>query len=208
MDNKTIILKKAQELFFRYGVKSVSMDNVASHLGMSKKTIYAHVEDKKDLLYQCMKQYFENYKQECETLRENGINGIDKMMKLSASGLKQFKSLNPSLLFDLQKYYRNSWQIFLDFKNEYIANEMKEELKQGIEEGLFREDLNIEITVIVHLIEIEAALNPFIFDPQKFTLNEIFKNIQTTFLRGIATEKGLKYFQDHIKDKEFMGVFN
>ena len=192
MDSKDHILKSAEELFFRYGVKSVTMDDIASHLGMSKKTIYQFFKDKDELLSDFAKSFVGRnvgaFEQACGSA-ENAVDEIFCVMKHLRSMIQQ---MNPKLFFELQKYYPKAWQQFRDFREKHVAEMIQKNLGKGITEGLYRSEINIIILAKLRLEEIEMAINPNIFPMDKFDITQVQLTLFEHFLYGICTLKGHK----------------
>src|SRR6201989_3381049 len=108
-DIKEKILKGAEELFMRYGVRSISMDDIARHLMVSKKTLYQHFEDKEDLVTQASETHIEKSRKQYEALTESPANAIDELARISVCLRNDMNGMNHSLLFDLQKYHPRAW---------------------------------------------------------------------------------------------------
>lgn len=200
MEKEELIRVKSLKLFMRYGAKSVSMDNIASNLGMSKKTIYEHFKDKKELLTSCLRTFISEHKKICEHIKDKENNVIYRMVLLSKAGMEGLKTMNPSLLFDLQKYYRNSWQVFIEFRDGYLLDEITEEIEEGQKKGYFRKNIDFKTAAKLHSAQIEAVLNPDLFPPDEFDIHAVSQLTTEIFLRGICTAKGLKEFEKAIKN--------
>ena len=190
MDKKQDIITRATVLFKRFGVRSVSMDNISSEMGMSKKTLYEFFTDKRDLLHVCIKDMLSQHKLSCNAIVAKEDNFISRFYMLSQAGIEQISSINPSLLFDLQKYHRKSWNEFASFKEEHLFQTIVEQLNLGKDDGLVRKNVNAEIAAKLHISLIDAIMNPANFDPDKFEIKLVIKQHVDTFLRGICTKKG------------------
>ena len=109
MDLKTQILEKAEDLFLRYGLKSVTMEDIARKLGVSKKTIYQYVDNKTDLISKIMLAHIEEEKAMMEAAKNSSEDAIGEMFAVARYALQQLRQLSPTLMYDLQKYYSNIW---------------------------------------------------------------------------------------------------
>ncbi|MDR6563355.1 MULTISPECIES: TetR/AcrR family transcriptional regulator [unclassified Arcicella] len=197
MEIKERIIIKAKELFFRYGVKSVTMDDIANELGISKKTIYLHFEDKDDIVFQLFQREMKEDKCEWEELHNSSKNVIDRMVK-SMEVIKQaFAEVNPSTLFDIKKYHPRSWNIFQEHKEKFILESIKKDLIEGIEQGLFRAEIKIDILARMRLEQIEMGFDPSSFSISKFTIVEVQLELLDHFIRGVLTEKGTKIYNEY-----------
>ena len=192
METKDRILKGAEELFFKYGIKSITMDDIARHLGISKKTIYQFYADKNEVVETLMIQRMKA--NECEfqqiaTQTENVIEEVLAMMK--HIGI-MFSQMNPNLFYDLQKYHPNAWKQFKTFKEECIERMVEDSVKRGIKQGFVRADINTKIMARLRMEEIEMCFNPQTFPPEKFKMVDVQLALLDHFLHGICTLKGHK----------------
>lgn len=195
MEIKERIIAKAREQFFRYGIKSVTMDDIAAELGISKKTIYLHFEDKDAIVHQLMLAEMATDKCEWEELDKTSKNVIEKMGKSMDIIRQAFAEINPSAFFDIKKYHPKTWQLFQDHKQNFIMDSIRRELLEGIEQGFFRTDIKVEILVRMRMEQIEMGFDPDLFPPTKFSIVEVELTMLDHFIRGVLTEKGLEVYQ-------------
>jgi len=142
---KEKIQKGAEDLFMRYGVRSISMDDIARHLAVSKKTLYQHFADKEDIVTMTCKAHLDRNAQEFQSIRETAKNALEELAQLSVCLKRNMQDMNPSLLFDLQKYHPKAWSVWLNHKNKFIRESVVHNLKQGMEEGYFRTEMQMQI---------------------------------------------------------------
>jgi TetR/AcrR family transcriptional regulator, cholesterol catabolism regulator len=198
LEIKDRIIAKAREQFFRYGVKSVTMDDIANELGISKKTIYQHFEDKDELVYQLMLAEMAQDKCDWEELGKTSENVIEKTVK-SMDLLKQtLTEMNPSTLFDIKKYHPKTWILFQEHKEVFIFESIKADLLEGIEQGFFRHDIKVDILAKMRIEQVEVGFDPHLFPANKFSLIEVELTMLDHFIRGILTEKGLQVYQEYL----------
>ena len=131
MDQVTKILHKSRELFFKVGIKSVTMDDIARLLGMSKKTLYQFVDNKADLVNKVMIQHIEEETAFVGVLKNDDLNAIDVIVEIVKHVVQTMRNVPQSALYDLQKYYPKSWNIFNEFKNELIFSTMRDIIIKG-----------------------------------------------------------------------------
>jgi AcrR family transcriptional regulator len=194
VDTKEKILKGAEDLFMRYGVRSISMDDIARHLSVSKKTLYQHFADKEDLVVAVSKGHLLRQDTLYKSLRESSANSIEHLAKISVCMKQEMEGVNPSMLFDIQKFHPRAWAVWNNFKKELIQ-ELVDSLSEGIEEGYVRDDINPEIFAVVRVELIQAAFNEESFPVKKFKLAEVQAQIFDHFVYGLVTEKGKKIYQ-------------
>jgi TetR/AcrR family transcriptional regulator, cholesterol catabolism regulator len=196
LEIKERIIAKAREQFFRYGVKSVTMDDIASELGISKKTIYLHFEDKDAIVHQLMMAEMANDKCEWDALDESSNNVIEKIVKSMDIIRQAFAEINPSAFFDIKKYHPKTWELFQEHKQNFIMESVRKELLQGIEQGVFRAEIKVEILARMRMEQIEMGFDPLLFPPSKFSLIEVELTMLDHYIRGILTPKGLEVYQE------------
>ena len=199
MEIKERIIAKAREQFFRYGVKSVTMDDIARELGISKKTIYQHFEDKDAIVHQLMMGEMLQDKCEWEDLCKISKNVIEKMVKSMELIKKAFAEINPSTFFDIKKYHPKTWELFQAHKQNFILESIRQELLEGIEQGFYRPDIKIEILAKMRLEQVELGFDPQMFPPNKFSLIDVELTMLDHFIRGILTPKGLEVYQEYMQ---------
>ena len=191
------ILKGAESLFMKYGVRSISMDDIARHLSVSKKTLYQHFADKEDIVTMTCTAHIVEMAREVEEIQKTAKNAIDELAKLSVCLRESSEEMNPSLLFDLQKYHPKAWSVWLDHKNKFIRESVIRNLNQGIEEGYFRPEIDKEVIAIIRLEMVQLPFDDRIFPPSQFKLTEVQMQIFDHFVYGITTEKGRKLYQKY-----------
>jgi AcrR family transcriptional regulator len=196
------IQKGAEELFMRYGVRSISMDDIAKHLAVSKKTLYQHFADKEDIVTITSKAHLERNQREFEAIGKNSRNAVEELAHISLCLKKNMEDMNPSLLFDLQKYYPKAWKVWLDHKRNIIRESVVRNLKQGMKEGYFRADINPEIMAAIRLESVQLAFNEEIFPRERFKLPEVQMQMFDHFVFGLVTEKGRKLYVKYKQEKK------
>ncbi|MEO6883061.1 MAG: TetR/AcrR family transcriptional regulator [Bacteroidia bacterium] len=199
MNPEEKILQTAIELFFKYGIKSVTMDDIAKQLSMSKKTIYNYYRNKDEIVLALTTAHFKGNILECEALAKNSKDAVFEMVGMMHQLRVMFARMNPTVVYDLQKYHPEAWQLFKNFKENHISKLVEDNLKKGIEQGLYREDIDVKIMVRLRLEEVEMASVPTIFNPQKFDLKEVQMELLNHFLHGITTIKGHKLIEKYKK---------
>lgn len=192
MDIQKQILDQSYQLFHKYGIKSVTMDDIAKELAMSKKTLYKHFSNKKDLVFQITKSQIGETEKMCFTQFKDSKDSIHELFMIMEMLKMIFHNINPSLLFDLRKHYPKSWRLMEDHQNIFIPNMISKTLKRGVKEKLFRSDLNIGIITKLRIEEIKASFNPEIFSPQEYNMEELQIVMLEHFILGITTLEGHK----------------
>lgn len=195
---KIRILEGATKLFFRYGVKSITMDSIASDLGISKKTIYQHYPDKDTLVNEVVLNFVEKDKCQWMELDHQYPDVIEKMFKSFEIMEEMLKELNPGLMFEIQKYHPASFQIFQQHKKDVMFAYLVKDLKTGIENGYFRSELSVEMIAHIRMAEVNMIFDPEFFENFKKSVFELQLEALDFFMHGIMTEKGLQVYNSYL----------
>ncbi len=192
METKDRILQGAEELFFKYGIKSVTMDDIAKHLAISKKTIYTFFNDKNELVETLMTVKLKQDECEFKQIQEDSENVIVEVFNMMKHMGVMFSKVNPNIFYDLQKYHPNAWKQFKMFKEDCMAKMVESSIERGVKEGLVRGDLNAKILARMRIEQVEMGLNADVFPPDKFKMLDVQITMIDHFLHGICTLKGHK----------------
>ncbi|MEY2792746.1 MAG: hypothetical protein RJA76_738 [Bacteroidota bacterium] len=192
------ILEGATKLFFRFGVKSITMDSIAADLGISKKTIYQHFPDKDTLVNEVVSAFIEKDLAQWKELDEKYSDVIEKMFRSFDIVKETLTEINPRLMFEVQKYHPDAFDIFKQYENDVMYTHLVNDLKNGIENGYFRSELSIELIAKVRMAEIHMLFNPELFESNKMSVFELHLEFLDYFMRGIMTEKGLKVYNSYL----------
>jgi len=192
------LLADSLNVFMKFGIRSVTMDDMARHLGISKKTLYKHVKDKNDLVIQCMKQHQAEEQCAMEACVGGEFNAIEEMFEISQVIVDQLQNIHPSVMYDLEKYYPEALGAFNEYKMSVIKNWVEDNMKRGIEEGLYRNDLNIPILTAVYLARMNDFFDENTFPTKDYSFEEIYVEIFRYHIRGLASEEGIKFLKTHV----------
>jgi TetR/AcrR family transcriptional regulator, cholesterol catabolism regulator len=196
MDKKGVyILEQVCKLYKRYGIKSVTMDDVARHLCISKKTLYEHFHDKEALVKEVMLLEHEHRNKVIREIESQGMNSIEELIEVYQLIQKMFREYNPSMEYDLRKYYPDLFNKIKDIRRKTMFESTQRNMNKGKKEGLYRKDINSAILSKLHVFRVEN-----LFENDLFTLEELatFKVIHEIFvyhLHGIMSLEGLKVFE-------------
>lgn len=191
MDNKAKIIAGAKTMFTKYGIRSITMDMIAEQLGMSKRTIYETFKDKDELLIACIESGKMEQRKISEDIMKNSENVIEAMIKIVKHNVNMLKTINPLFIRDIKKYYHEIDKHTLEHSNKEILTEIVGLLNRGIQEKLFRNNINVEIVAILLNEQFKMLSDHDVFPEEKFSKAEVFENIVINFMRGIATTEGL-----------------
>ena len=200
MDVRERIKQKADELFRRYGIKSVTMDEIASQLGVSKKTIYHSFSDKTELVDDVIVDMLKFNKECCQNSKSNSQNAIHEVYQAMEMLQVMFDNMNPSILFDIERNYPATYKKFKEYKYKYLFELVKENIERGLREELYRQEINIEVVAKVRLETMMLPFNEQLFPKTKFSMVTLHQQLIEYFLFGIASPKGYKLILKYQKE--------
>ncbi len=189
------ILERVRELFFKYGVRSVSIDDICRDIGISKKKMYQYVHSKNELVEKLLELERENFKIIFDTYNFEGVNAIDILLTVSKEVGEHFRDVSPSMTFDLKKYYPDIYHKHIDDRIEFIFGKIKINIEKGINQGMYRNDLSIELVARLYIRRLIDLHNPEFFPADKFSFQTLFEVMFDNFIRGIANEQGISYYE-------------
>jgi AcrR family transcriptional regulator len=191
------LLMKSRELFLKHGVKSLTMDEIAKEMGMSKKTIYQFVENKGDLIKLTMQDFLEEEKKLMDVILKNSTNSIDEMVSMIAYWLQVVQEFNANTLNEVQKYYPEAWNMYNEYRFNFMLGLIRGNLENGVKDGYYREGLDTDIISKIYILAVEVLLNQNLFPSKQYTYLNIYREFLSYHLRGIVSLKGLKYLDGH-----------
>lgn len=202
MEPQEKILKTALSLFFKYGIKHVTMDDIAKELGISKKTIYQFYKEKDDLITQLCA--FELNSQRCgfEEVAKQSSDALHEIMLISEQMMQMLQGVNPVFFKDLQKFYPSVYEMYLKFKGEFAFQHLHENIKRGIADGVYRADLDIDFAADLRLAQIDMLIFGNYFNFEKMSFVKTHQNLLDCFVYGICTVKGHKQYNKYKKVNE------
>lgn len=197
-DKKLHILNNVGIMYLKFGIRSVTMDDVASEFGISKKTLYQYFNDKADLVSQVVNFHIEN---PIFDVNAPGIgNAIDSQFAVRSHFRKIIKYFNNNIEYDLKKYYPKLYKKVHLMKREKIFNNTVLNIENGINEGLYREDLDVKLIAKLQVGRMLFTLNSDneIFSDTDLVSMEVFDKVVEYHMYAICTEKGIKYFKKQL----------
>jgi AcrR family transcriptional regulator len=197
---KERIIKEAFNLFWRYGIKSVTMDDIAKDLGISKRTIYQHYPDKDAIVVLVVQQELEVQKLQMDKMDEDNLNPIEQMIQASDYMRISLAHMNPVVFHDLKKYHPQAWELFHKYKHQFIIRSIRDNLVEGIEKGLYRKNIDVDILSLLRIEQVLMAFDSTVFPADRFNMMNVQMEFIHHFLRGILTEKGLEYYTQYTEE--------
>lgn len=204
MNLKESLLASAHDLFMKYGIKSVSMDDISKRLGVSKKTIYSCVATKDDLIASVLDKHLEKDECEIKKILSESSDAIDEMVNITRHLITFLSNMTPSIIYDLKKYHPISWGKIETSHFSFIEKTILENLNRGQNEGLYRHDINPKILSKLYVLKSTAIADHEKFPIEDFDRVSLILEVIKYHLYGIVSDKGLKIIQQ--KHKTFFNL--
>ena len=188
---KQKILEKSKELFLNLGFKSVTMDDIATNSGISKKTIYAHFANKIQLVEAATLHIFDVISKGIDIIHEQQQNPIIELFEIKRFVMKHLKDEKSSPQYQLQKYYPKIFKNLKHKQFELMQELFKENLTKGIEQKLYRKDIDIDFTARIYFNGMLGIKNKDLFPLVNYSMNTLTSYHLEYHLRGICSQKGI-----------------
>lgn len=201
MEVKERILLKATDLFMRYGIRSITMDEIATQLGISKKTIYQFFTDKDEIVEAVIDMEVKRNEADCLGYRINSENALHEIFIAVEELEELLKAMNPQLLYDLEKHHPRAYKKIRDYKYQFLYRMIRENLEKGIKEELYRPDMNIDIVTKSRIESAFLVFNQDIFPHSRYKVSEVNYELALLFLHGITTEKGKELIEKYSSER-------
>jgi len=189
------ILERTITLFSEFGIRNLNMDDISRSLGISKKTLYQSVKSKEDLIEKLF--YYDDFKMDAaiSKIRDENLNAIDVLIRVSLIVFQEMGKFDPKIKFELKKYYEPIFNQFMVRKQNHIFQMISSNLEKGIAEGLYRNDLNIELVAGLYVRNLVLMHNKDYCIVEKVTFVEVFEVMFENHIRAISNTEGLAYFE-------------
>ncbi len=191
------ILSASVELFSQYGFKTITMDDIARRAGISKKTLYQQFANKQEVVNESVVWYKNSTRENCEAVLKGSENAVEAMVKMLAFFDEMHKRINPMAMFEMQRFFPEAFQTFRDMLVERDVVMIRDNILQGIKEGIYREDINADLMARYRLETSLLILQPNLLVSDRNSLMSVALEIGEHFLYGIMTPKGEKLYQKY-----------
>ena len=186
------IIQGGEDLFLTAGIKSVTMDDIAKHLGISKKTIYQYFKDKNELVVALTKKKLQDDEDQLCAIMSTSGDVIEEMINMMKCSEEIFSKINPIVIHDMQKYHPDAWKEFQNFKADVLIRTLEELLNKGIKQGYIRPDIDVKIMARMRVTQVEMGFNTILFPLSEFSPWKVQYQFLEHFNYGICTLKGYK----------------
>ncbi|MFZ4634628.1 MAG: TetR/AcrR family transcriptional regulator [Saprospiraceae bacterium] len=194
-------LERIKNLFMRYGVRNVTMDDVARELGISKKTLYQFVSSKDELVEQVvLKHIIEEKKQDMCVIAESQ-NAVDEILKLIDLGMNDIQQMKTNIVFELQRYFYAAWRHIEAYRQEHMSEYVRRNLERGIAEGLYRADLDVELVARLHVASTFNVFDENWFPRADYPPEKVIRTCYLLYLNGIISDQGRQFLKEKLSDQ-------
>lgn len=190
-----MILDKTVELFYEFGIRNLNMDDISRSLGISKKTLYQYVKSKEDLIEKLF--YYDEMKwnNKSSKIKFEDLNAIDILIQVSLLVFDELGKLNSKLKFELKKYYEPIYNGFMVKKQNQIFIQISKNIRKGIKEGLYRNDVNVDLVASLYVRNLVDLHNKDYCFIENITFGQVFEAMSENHIRAISTPEGIAYFE-------------
>lgn len=184
-------------MFMRYGIKSITMDDISRKLGISKKTLYQFVDNKGDLINQIFEIQTNIEKEAVTKITAESKDAIDEILGIAKFVTQQLREFSPTVMYDLQKYYRESWMKIEEYHSDYVYSVIKANLERGIEEALYRDNMNPDIVAKLYVGKTMSVVDEETFPLKEYNRENLYKEYINYHIHGIASPMGLALLKQY-----------
>lgn len=199
MNAEKEFIEKVTRLFMRLGIKSLTMDEIARQLGVSKKTIYKYVADKNELVRRAVAFQQEEEQAAIQAICSKGHNAIDELFEISRHISDMLAQIHPSVHFDLEKYHPDAWKLSMSCRQQQVYECIFGNLENGKKQGFYRADLDSDIIAKIYIAKLDVVFDGELFPVDQYKFATVYLEFFRYHIRGIASEKGLNYLIEKVK---------
>jgi TetR/AcrR family transcriptional regulator, cholesterol catabolism regulator len=195
MDALHTILNRAKDLFITCGVKTITMDDLARDMGMSKKTLYQYIPTKAKLIERMVQAHIKEEKKAIQEIQARSQNAIEEMVFISHYVLKMLRMVSPKVIFEMKKYYWDSWQKISKLNSDHILDVIRKNIQSGIDQGHYRKEIDPDI-IAQHYVTLSNSLVDLdTFPGPILNMEKLYLETLRYHLRGITTSEGWTLYQ-------------
>lgn len=194
------ILEKVKWLYLKYGIKSVTMDDVSHELGISKKTLYQHVKDKSDLVEKVIELEMQKRQSDLRCIENSDLNAVEELIEVSKRVINMLKNFNPATEYDLKKYYPDLYDRIMKSRRAHMHASIIENIRKGRKEGLYRADFSEDIIAKLIVMRFENLFTSGMFNSEELSSKALYKELFVYHIRGIANKKGIEILENKLHE--------
>lgn len=202
-DQMRDIIIRVRELALKYGIKDISLAQITQKLNISPVKMQKYFKNESDLVKKVLEFERDSFKTIFDEYNFTDVNAIDILLTVSKEIATRFTSITPSISVELKKYYPEIYQRHFELRIEFIFEKIKINIEKGIRQGMYRDDLSIELIARLYISRLIDLHNPAFFPPDKFSFATLFEVMFENFIRGICNLEGIKYYKKQKKSMKF-----
>lgn len=195
---KEKIVGGAGELIMQYGIRTVTMDDIAKHLSMSKKTIYQYFKDKEELVNAITKVHLDVEGDRFNSVTELSENSVHELILVSSCLRESMQEMKINIMHELQKFYPTAWNLYTEFKENVMLKSIQKVIERGQREGFFRKEIDSELIALMRVEQVQTFFMKNIYSRDKYSLAELQLQLFDHFIHGLFTIDGHKLFNQYI----------
>ncbi|MFM7618451.1 MAG: TetR/AcrR family transcriptional regulator [Bacteroidota bacterium] len=199
---KQHIISESIQLFLKFGVKSLTMEDIARKLGISKKTLYTHVKDKEDLLLQAVILFGKFEDKQLNEICSRGLNAIDESLEIKKWVLDMIQNIHPSVAYDIEKFHPAVSKRMKTSRHENVYRSIFQNIVKGQKEGLYRSDINADILAKLYIGRMESIFDQELFPSSTYNVSDVYMEWFIYHIHGMATSKGLQLLENNFKNNK------
>lgn len=204
MDKEVIIiLQRTRELSATLSIRDITMRQLAERIDVAYEVLKQHFRNKAELVRAALAYEREGFKNIFDTYDFEGTNAIDILMIVSKEVSQRYRQVNPALTSQLKKYYPDLYEEHLQARIDFIYFKISINLTKGINQGMYRQDLSIELVARLYISRLLDIHDPSFFPPERFSFGTLFRVMFEDFVRSIASQEGLKYWEERRSKLDF-----
>lgn len=201
---KRKILETVRNLALAEGIETVTIDRICKEVNISRKVFNGYFATTADLVDQVLAYERENFAGIFDRHNFENVNAIEILLTVSKEMADKFQDINPFVTISLKNHWPNEYQKHFEARTDFIFGKIKINLQKGINQGMYRKDLSIELIARLYISRLIDLHNPELFPPEKFSFNTLFEVMFDNFIRGIATKEGLAHYEKHKPEYSFV----
>ena len=190
MMDKQRIIETSKDLFMEFGIRSVSMDDVSRTLGISKKTLYSHIETKRELIECAVAAHQAEECADMQNILDETADALAALVNMGRYIIELVKKIKPGVIYDLRKYYRQIYENWNAEHSRHIIDTLTRNLNKGIAQGYYRNELDVEVIARLYVGKVQTIMNDDVFPSNRFKQEHVVRQHLFYHLHGILTQKG------------------
>jgi len=192
------IVKGASELIMQFGIRTVTMDDIAKHLSISKKTIYLYFKDKRELVNTITEAHLATEEVRFEDVVNESENTVHEMILVSECLRDSMQEMKINIMNELQKFYPEAWELYMDFKQNVMKRSIQDVIERGQKEGHFRNEIDPELIALMRIEQVQTFFIKKHYLAKQYSLAEVQLQLFDHFIHGLFTIDGHKLFNQYI----------